>query len=52
MGDLHREYDVSEVTIFNWIKVLSPVEDADGLTPKDIAEIQSENLRSKREPYN
>ena len=20
VGDLHREYDVSEVTIYNWIK--------------------------------
>ena len=37
VGDPHREYDVSEVTIYNWIKVLSPVEGGDGLTPKDIA---------------
>ena len=49
VGDLHREYDVSEVTIYNWIKALSPVEGADGLTPKDIAEIQKENLRLKQE---
>lgn len=45
LGDPHREYDVSEVTIYNWIKVLTPVEGGDGLTPKDIAEIQKENLR-------
>ncbi|WP_192600789.1 IS3 family transposase, partial [Sporosarcina limicola] len=49
VGDLHREYDVSEVTIYNWIKALSPVEGGDGLTPKDIAEIQKENLRLQQE---
>lgn len=49
VGDLHREYDVSEVTIYNWIKAHSPIEGGDGLTPKDIAEIQKENLRLKQE---
>jgi len=49
VGDLHRDYDVSEVTIYKWIKALTPVEGAEGLTPKDIAEIQKENIRLKQE---
>lgn len=49
MSDLHREYGISEVTIYNWIKALSPVDGNDGLTPTDIAEIQKENLRLKQE---
>jgi transposase len=50
VSDLNREYGVSEVTIYKWIKVLSPIEgSSDGLTPADIAEIQKENLRLKQE---
>ena len=49
VSDLHREYGISEVTIYNWIKALSPVGGIDGLTPVDIAEIQKENLRLKQE---
>lgn len=49
VSDLHREYGVSEVTIYKWIKALSPIEGSDGLTPADIAEIQKENLRLKQE---
>lgn len=49
VSDLHREYGISEVTIYNWIKALSPVAGNEGLTPADIAEIQKENLRLKQE---
>ena len=49
--DLSSEYGVSNVTIYKWIKDLSPVEGADGkeITPKDITAIQKENLRLKQE---
>jgi transposase len=47
---LSSEYGVSEVTIYKWIKALTPVsEEADSLTPQDIAAIQKENLRLKQE---
>lgn len=49
VNDLHREYGVSEVTIYNWIKALSPINGKEGLTPAEIAEIQKENLRLKQE---
>lgn len=47
---LSSEYGVSKVTIHKWIKALTPVsEDAENLTPQDIAAIQKENLRMKQE---
>jgi transposase len=50
VSDLNREYGVSEVTIYKWIKALSPVEGcSEGFTPADITEIQKENLRLKQE---
>ncbi len=49
VSDLNREYGVSEVTIYKWIKKLSPVEGTENLTPDDISEIQKENLRLKQE---
>lgn len=49
VSDLSREYGVSEVTIYKWIKVLSPIENGGGLTPAEIAEIQKENLRLQQE---
>jgi len=50
VSELSREYGVSEVTIYKWIKLLSPIEgDNNGLTPADFAEIQKENLRLKQE---
>lgn len=50
VSDLNREYGVSEVTIYKWVKALSPIEsNNDGLTPADIAAIQKENLRLKQE---
>ncbi|MBM7713148.1 transposase [Siminovitchia sp. FSL H7-0308] len=48
VSDLNREYGVSEVTIYKWIKALSP-EGSDGLSSAEIAEIQKENLRLKQE---
>lgn len=50
VSDLSREYGVSEVTIYKWIKALSPIENSgSGLTPTEIADIQKENLRLQQE---
>ncbi len=49
VSDLSSEYGVSEVTIYKWIKVLSPIENGSGLTPTEIADIQKENLRLQQE---
>jgi transposase len=49
VSDLSREYGVSEVTIYKWIKKFSPVEGTENLTPEDITDIQKENLRLKQE---
>lgn len=49
VSDLSREYGVSEVTIYKWIKAHSPIENGGGLTPVEIAEIQKENLRLQQE---
>lgn len=49
VSDLSREYGVSEVTIYKWIKKFSPVEGIENLTPEDITDIQKENLRLKQE---
>ncbi|WP_322555759.1 transposase, partial [Sporosarcina beigongshangi] len=45
VSDLSREYGVSEVTIYKWIKAHYPIENGGGLTSAEIAEIQKENLR-------
>jgi len=49
--DLSSEYGVSDVTIYKWIKAYTPVKGAEGkpVTPKEITEIQKENLRLKQE---
>ncbi len=49
--DLSNEYGVSEVTIYKWIKAYTPIEGSEGkpVTPKEIAEIQKENLKLKQE---
>ena len=49
MSDLSREYGVFEVTIYKWIKALSPIESSDGLTPTEIADIQKKILRLQQE---
>lgn len=49
VSDLSREYGVSEVTIYKWIKAHSPIENGGGLAPVEIAEIQKENLRLQQE---
>lgn len=49
--DLSSEYGVSDVTIYKWIKDLTPNEGTDGkgITPKDIDAIEKENFRLKQE---
>ncbi|MCT9853055.1 IS3 family transposase, partial [Priestia megaterium] len=44
------EYGVSEVTIYKWVKAFTPISSEEGsLTPKELADIQKENLRLKQE---
>lgn len=45
--DLSREHGVSEVTIYAWIKKLSPMEleDEFSVTPEDYAELQKQMLK-------
>lgn len=48
--ELSSEYGVSEVTIYKWVKEFTPINSEKGsLTPKELAEIQKENLRLKQE---
>jgi transposase len=50
VSKLSSEYGVSEVTIYKWVKALTPINgEMDSLTPQDIAAIQKENLRMKQE---
>ncbi|MDK8643433.1 transposase [Niallia taxi] len=44
--ELSSEYGVSEVTIYKWVKDFTEKE---ALTPKELAEIEKENLRLKQE---
>lgn len=45
---LKSEYGVSEVTVYNWIKKLSPVEleNSPSVTPEDYAKLQNKCLSS------
>jgi transposase len=48
--ELSSEYGVSEVTIYKWVKELTPIGTGEeSLTPKEVAAIQKENLRLKQE---
>lgn len=50
VSQLSSEYGVSEVTIYKWIKLLSPIEGTtQELTVSDVEAIQKENLRLKQE---
>lgn len=49
VSQLSSEYGVSEVTIYKWIKLHSPIEGANELTAAEVAAIQKENLRLKQE---
>ncbi len=49
VSQLSSEYGVSEVTIYKWIKQLSPIEGTQELTVSDVDAIQKENLRLKQE---
>ncbi|MCG7332637.1 IS3 family transposase [Salinicoccus roseus] len=49
---LSSEYGVSDVTIYKWIKMFTPIQSGDGdkaITQKEINTIQKENLRLKQE---
>jgi transposase len=49
VSQLSSEYGISEVTIYKWIKLHSPIEGKEELTAAEIAAIQKENLRLKQE---
>jgi transposase len=50
VSGLSSEYGVSEVTIYKWIKSLTPIDGIeDNLTPQDMAAMRKENLRMKQE---
>lgn len=49
VNQLSSEYGVSEVTIYKWIKLHSPIEGTDELTAAEVTAIQKENLRLKQE---
>ncbi|HLV42751.1 MAG TPA: IS3 family transposase [Brumimicrobium sp.] len=52
VSQLSSEYGVSEVTIYKWIKQLSPIKGTQELTVSDVDAIQKENLRLKQEIEN
>jgi transposase len=48
--NLSSEYGVSEGTIYKRVKVFTPISSEEGsLTPRELAEIEKENLRLKQE---
>ena len=49
VSQLSSEYGISEVTIYKWIKLHSPIEGAEELTAAEVSAIQKENLRLKQE---
>ena len=50
LKELSSKYDVSEVTIYKWVKEFTPISsDKGSVTPKELAEIQKENPRLKQE---
>lgn len=49
VSKLSSEYGISEVTIYKWIKLHSPIEGTDELTAAEVTAIQKENLRLKQE---
>ncbi|MDA9472556.1 Mobile element protein [Enterococcus sp. 5H] len=48
VNDLSREYGVSSVTIYSWLKRLSPINE-EGMTSDDITELIKENQRLKED---
>lgn len=49
VNKLSSEYGISEVTIYKWIKLYSPVEDGIEMTKAEILAVQKENVRLKQE---
>ena len=49
VSQLASEYGVSEVTIYKWIKLNSPIEGTGELCRAEVSAIQKENLRLKQE---
>jgi transposase len=47
---LSSEYGISEVTVYKWIKALSPIQGLDEkLTPADVKDLRKELFRLKQE---
>ncbi|MGE7090126.1 transposase [Lysinibacillus sp. NPDC048646] len=49
VSKLSSEYGISEVTIYKWIKLYSPVEGVVDMTKAEVLTIQKENERLKQE---
>ncbi|KOS59743.1 transposase [Lysinibacillus sp. FJAT-14222] len=49
VSKLSSEYGISEVTIYKWIKLYSPVEGVVDMTKAEVLTVQKENERLKQE---
>lgn len=49
VSKLSSEYGISEVTIYKWIKLYSPVEGGVNMTKAEVLAVQKENERLKQE---
>lgn len=49
VSQLSSEYGISEVTIYKWIKQLTPVSDKHAMTPAEINAMLKENQRMAQE---
>lgn len=49
VSKLSSEYGISEVTIYKWIKLYTPVDDVTDITKAEVLTVQKENERLKQE---
>lgn len=49
VSKLSSEYGISEVTIYKWIKLYTPVEGVTDITKAEVLTVQKENERLKQE---
>lgn len=49
VSQLTREYGISEVTIYKWIKQFTPVSDESPMSPFEIKALMKENQRLNQE---
>ncbi|WP_339261353.1 transposase [Lysinibacillus sp. FSL K6-3209] len=49
VSKLSSEYGISEVTIYKWIKLYTPVDSVTDITKAEVLTVQKENERLKQE---